>query len=283
MRTILLVITLLIACGLAQGKGPMVDTVRDHLWIWAHPAGSHNNGWGLEKKSRMTPVEGAVYMGIPNIMFISYGGKPSLDEFETYAISFRPMKQIIWSVTGASDGKSIANQPEVLDIAKRFPNITGFMMDDFFTGNGSAWATPEGLAQFRQEIAKVGRPLALWAVLYNNQLDMKVQEHLKQCDGISFWTWKAEDISKLKENFEKTEKIAPNCRKILGLYMWDYGTQKPMPIERMKQQCELGLKWLKEGRIEGMVFLASNICDLNLETVEWTREWIKKVGNEPIK
>jgi hypothetical protein len=65
--------------------------------------------------------------------------------------------------------------------------------------------------------------------------------------------------------------------------MWDYGTQKPMPIERMKQQCELGLKWLKEGRIEGMVFLASNICDLNLETVEWTREWIKKVGNEPIK
>jgi hypothetical protein len=39
-----------------------------------------------------------------------------------------------------------------------------------------------------------------------------------------------------------------------------------------------GLQWLQEGRIEGMIFLASCICDLGLETVEWSRQWIQKVG-----
>ena len=72
------------------------------------------------------------------------------------------------------------------------------------------------------------------------------------------------------------------CGKILGCYMWDYGRKQPMPLERMQYQCETGLRWLQEGRIEGMIFLASCICDLELETVEWTRRWIAAVGDEPV-
>ena len=53
--------------------------------------------------------------------------------------------------------------------------------------------------------------------------------------------------------------------------MWDYGAKRPMPVNLMEKQCETGLQWLQEGRIEGMIFLASCICDLGLETVEWTR------------
>ena len=64
--------------------------------------------------------------------------------------------------------------------------------------------------------------------------------------------------------------------------MWDYGQKKPMPVHRMQQQCEIGLRWLKEARIEGMIFLASCICDLNLEAVEWTREWIASVADEEL-
>jgi hypothetical protein len=39
---------------------------------------------------------------------------------------------------------------------------------------------------------------------------------------------------------------------------------------------------LREGKIEGMIFLASNICDLDLETVEWTRRWIADVGDQSL-
>jgi len=51
----------------------------------------------------------------------------------------------------------------------------------------------------------------------------------------------------------------PGKRTLLGLYMWDFGTRRPMPLDRMKKQCALALKWLQEGRIEGMIFLATSI------------------------
>ena len=76
--------------------------------------------------------------------------------------------------------------------------------------------------------------------------------------------------------------LAPSCRKVLGCYMWDYGRKSPMPLDVLKDLYALGLDWLRLGRIEGMIFLASCICDLELEAVEWTREWVASKGDEPI-
>ena len=47
----------------------------------------------------------------------------------------------------------------------------------------------------------------------------------------------------------------------------------------MKLQCETGLRWLQEGRIEGIIFLGNTTMDLGYPSVDWTREWIRKVGN----
>jgi hypothetical protein len=55
-----------------------------------------------------------------------------------------------------------------------------------------------------------------------------------------------------------------------------------MPLDVLRDLYGLGLDWLRQGRIEGMIFLASCICDLELEAVEWTREWIAKIGDESI-
>ena len=48
-----------------------------------------------------------------------------------------------------------------------------------------------------------------------------------------------------------------------------------MPVEAMRHQCEAGHRVFTQGRIDGMIFLASCICDLGIETVEWTRKWIQ--------
>ena len=50
----------------------------------------------------------------------------------------------------------------------------------------------------------------------------------------------------------------------------------------MEQQCELGLEWLRAGRIEAMIFCGSWLCDRGLEPVAWTREWIQRVGSEKL-
>jgi len=84
----------------------------------------------------------------------------------------------------------------------------------------------------------------------------------------------------MEKNLAKLEKLTPKNGRLLGCYMWDYGKRQPMPVELMKMQCEKGLKWLNEGLIEGMIFLASCVCDLELEAVEWTRQWISEVGGQ---
>ena len=47
----------------------------------------------------------------------------------------------------------------------------------------------------------------------------------------------------------------------------------------MQQQCELGLKCLRQNRIQGVVFLNNGVMDIGYEAVDWTRQWIQKVAD----
>jgi len=128
------------------------------------------------------------------------------------------------------------------------------------------------LAGFRRRLRAAARPLDLWVVVYIHQLGLPLGEHLGQCDVATLWTPKSEDLVHLPENLERLEAIAPpGVRKVLGCYMWDYGVQKPMPLAAFQEQYRQGRAWLAESRIDGMIFLASCICDLELDTVEWLR------------
>jgi hypothetical protein len=128
-----------------------------------------------------------------------------------------------------------------------------------------------------------GRPLDIWVVLYTGEFNLAVlKPHIDLCDVVTMWTWKAEDLAKMDESFDRFERIVGPKRKVLGLYLWDYGTGKPMPVEAMEHQCETGLRWLRDKRIDGMIFLASCICDLGLEAVEWSRKWIATKGAEKL-
>jgi hypothetical protein len=230
----------------------------------------------------MTPVEGAAYLDVPNLLFIRFSGMPPLP-FDQCAIAFRPLKRVVWSLVGAGGQSSDEERKHVLELAGRFPNIDGFIMDDFFHNDGVGSLSVEQLRELRRQLVVGGKRHDLFVVLYQQQLGLPVREHLEFCDKITFWTWKAQDLAKLESSFDRLEKLAPRHGKLLGCYLWDFGTSKPMPLELMKKQCELGRQWLEEGRIEGMIFLASNVCDLELETVEWTRKWIADVGRQPMR
>jgi len=256
-------------------------TVRDRLWIWAHAPGAHNKEWNLPSPSRMTPAEGAFYLGVPNLLMIRYQGEPSMP-FDPYAISFRPLKRVVWSLTGASAETSEEERKHVLDLARRFPNIVGFVMDDFFQSNGRGALAPEQLRELRSQLTIDSVRRDLYVVVYQQQIELPIQSHLEYCDKITFWTWKSEELQSLERSFERLERVAPKQGKLLGCYLWDYGNRAPMPLDSMKKQCTLGREWMRQGRIEGMIFLASNVCDIELETVEFTRQWIAAVGDKTV-
>ena len=433
-RNVLSVVALGVAMiSTAPAAGP--QTVRDTMWMWGHYEGSYNGTWGLPGDSSITPVEAARSMGVPNVIMIRYNGKPK-PPFDDYALPFRTLKKVMWSVTGAGGVTSKTERDAVFALAAKMPNITGVFMDDFLHYRAhrdppqwlaennvrfpvvltltlpspaavdrvklaqSAWRTGDyrsgrfavelsmdgknfkqvaqgtmpnapgagakvalpkttvravririlsthdtekakscglssvrlwkgdkslalkgvaveassqypghpaanvlagepveddgpikpvpaalsvkELQQLRRRLSVKGRKLDLGVVVYTHQLDRRIIPHLKHCDIVSLWTWQAAELANLENNFARLQKLVPDKRILLGLYMWDFGAKKPTPIDLMKRQCELALKWLRQGRIEGMIFLATNLCGLNLETVNWTRRWIAKVGGQPV-
>jgi hypothetical protein len=268
----------------------MLATVRDRLWLWGHDAGAHNDGWGLPGPSRITPAEAAFYLGIPNLIMVRYHGRPPLP-FDRYTVPFRPLKRVVWSVVGAAGQTDAGERAHVLDLAGRRPNIVGLMLDDFFAGSpeqsseGSAPAalTLNELRQLRGQLTVADRQLELWVVLYEHQLTATLSPYLEMIDTITFWSWDVAGLPNLPSRFTVLEKLAPGAGKVLGCYLWDYAGRRPMAMDLLQRQCAFGLEGLMTGRLDGLIFLASCLCDLELEAVEWVRRWIAEVADQPLK
>lgn len=266
----------------------MTTTVRDRFWIWGHEAGSHDPGshheeWNLPGTSRMTAVEAAAYMNVPNLLMVRYNGKPHMP-YDQLAIATRPLRQVMWSVTGAMGEKSTEERDHVLHIAARFPNVTGLVMDDFVNWDtGEPELSPVELAELAARLALPDRTLDVMMVLYSHQLEVELSPHLQFCNQVSFWVWESRNLATLEAEFERFEDVTPGKERYLGCYVWDFGARAPMPLERLQQQCATGLRWLRAGRIEGMIFLPSCHFDLGLDTVEWLRGWIAEVGSRALR
>jgi hypothetical protein len=243
---------------------------------------------------------------VPNLLFIRVDGVPrnprfekgwkARTTFEQYAISFQPLRRVIWSIVG-SGGQVEGNElPWVLELAEGFPNIEGVFMDDFLVRDKNdpnmrrGAYSPAELADLKRQLVAKDRRLEMWVTLYTHSLDpthpsyhktdIPLADYLKEFDVISFWTWDSKDLRDLEQNLGRLEMVLPRARIALGCYLWDFPNQQPVPLSLMKHQIELGLKWLLEGRISEMVFLSNNVMDLGLEVVEWTREWIAEVGEK---
>jgi hypothetical protein len=214
--------------------------------------------------------------------------------FEQYAMAFRPLKRVVWSVVG-SGGRTDGNEtPLVLKLAREYPNITGVYLDDFLRTEGKVRKgamSPAQLRAMRDALQVPGRRLESWLTLYTSQFnpnapnyiptDTPLREYLDPFDIVLMWTGNSDDLNRLEENFAKLTEIRPRGNG-LGLYLWDFGNRRPIPIPLMEKQCTLGLRWLKQGRIREMVFLANTVLDVGLEVVEWTRNWIDSVADERV-
>ncbi|HQE84524.1 MAG TPA: twin-arginine translocation signal domain-containing protein [Candidatus Hydrogenedentes bacterium] len=261
------------------------ERVRDRFGLWSHHPGVYDGMFGLPRNSRMTPVEAAKYLGTPNIMFIRAAGKPAYP-FEEYAAAFKDVKKLQWSITGSSGATSNEEREYVLRLAASMPNITGLYMDDFFNfareGQEGSMTVGEVKA-IRDRMTINGRRLELGIVVYTaDKFDDRMRPYLELCDEISLWSWSAKELDELEANFAKLKELAPGKRLQMGCYMWDYGPQQPMPLERIERQCTMGLKWLREKRIGDMIFCGAHLCDQGLEAVEATRNWIATVGDQPL-
>ena len=306
------------------------ETVRDRLWIFAVVEGGNNKKSPASPNgntqhyiddfapggSRMTPAEGAFWLGVPNLLFIRSNNLPAApaDEagrrttsYQQYATSFQPLKRVVWSTVGAGGEGGMGELPATLSLAREFPNIQGIFLDDFVRPIPRKKATDAytgrpamplaDLRRLREQTKTIGRPLDIWVTLYTHEINPErkaskrayiacvppLADFLGEFDVLTLWTWDSAEIPELEANLLALEKIAPQKARIaLGIYLWDFQNKQPVSVELMKHQCDLGLKWLKEGRISDMIFLANTMLDVGMPSADFSRQWIKEHGGEKL-
>jgi hypothetical protein len=273
------------------------ETVRSRLWIWGHPAGVYNavELRGLRRQSSVEPVDAARQMGLNNVIFVRYGGKPAAP-FDGYYTPFHSLDRVYWSLVGNGGRTSPADREAAFALAEKSANLVGFILDDFFhepsSGNAAepfpssspgkdyrASLAPSELRVLRQRQVG-GRRLPLMAVIYTRQVKSQARAHVAEVDELCLWTWRPCDLEQLPANFAALEQLAPDKRLYLGCYMYDFSQNKPLSVALMQRQVEQGYRWLRAGRIAGIIFLATANVDVGLEAVDWSRQWIRTHGDE---
>mgnify|MGYP000941011089 CR=1 FL=1 len=104
----------------------------------------------------------------------------------------------------------------------------------------------------------------------------------KYVDGLTFWTWDSKELYEVEARYEKIEKLFPGKQKLLGVYLFDFKNGIPVSLELMEHQCGLGLELMRQGRLDGMVFLGNTVMGVGFESEKWLRNWIGEVGETPI-
>ena len=216
----------LFCCTQAMGQSQGNGTIRDRIWIWGHPAGVHNDSFlaNLPKKSTIEPVAAADYMGIRNMIFVRYDGKP-VPPFDTYYVPFQKLDRVYWSLVGASGATSADEREQVFQLAEKHDNLVGFILDDFFhskaTGPGAdpeteadnlppfeASLSPKELHALGQRKVR-GRNLPIMAVVYTGQISKRAKAHIAEVDQVCLWTWRPADLEDLETNLARLEKAHP--------------------------------------------------------------------------
>lgn len=236
------------------------------------------------RRSRMTPAEGAFVLDIPNMILINSDGVPAPFSIDAYGYmeSFTRMEKVMWSSIGSGGFRCGEEESFICEIAERYPNVVGTYLDDFYAHfadkdkDHAIENAIEFLAGIRKKLDAAPRRMDIYVTWYMEHLDLLNEELMKYIDGLTLWTSSSEELSLLEARFEKTKKAFPDKKILIGLYLYDYGARKSVPVDMMKHQCEVSLRLLKEGKIDGMIFLSNTVMGVGLESELWLREWLEE-------
>ncbi|NLM78240.1 MAG: hypothetical protein GX173_09160 [Ruminococcaceae bacterium] len=258
--------------------------VRDRFWLWGHPENRYFNEYGNYRHSRMTPMEGASYLGVQNTFMVPVGVKVNPRQYNK---SFRALQQVGWSIDNAATS-SLALE-SLIENAKEFPNITCGVFDDFV---GQRKTQPVPVERFEAVNKRMHqnevRPLDMWMVLYTHEFgvdqkeDQWLQPYIGTFDGIIMWTWQEKDVVLFEEKFEIFKRLTAGKRRMLGLYLWNFGEHKEATAKAVQWQLDRYHQLLVQGEVEGIVLHTNTMADLDYEAYDVAVAWMLKHGDEEI-
>jgi len=261
--------------------------LRDRFWLWGHPEGCYNNAWGNDKASRMTPMEGALYLGVRNVFMVPVGINVNRRQYNK---SFSTLKGVGWEIYDAGKDPSIIEP--LIEEARAFPNIICGVFDDFIRdgwGESHSQIPVENLHRVNRRLHNNGvRSLDMWMVLYTHQFgldaaaDAKFQPYIDPFDGIIMWTWKESDVPLINEKFEIFKKMTAGKRRMLGCYLYNFGENRQATGAAVRWQLDRYREMIRAGEAEGVVLHTNTMADLDYEAYDVAVAWMRAHGDETV-
>lgn len=258
--------------------------LRDKFWLWGHPEGRYNNEYGNDNVSRMTPMEGCLYLGVRNTFMVPVGWKVNRRQYNK---SFKTLKEVGWECYKAGKDPSVI-EPLIAEAAD-FDNIGRVVFDDFQRDDAYKEIPVENLWNIRKRLHENGvRRLDMWMVLYTHEfgLDKEKDEvfksYIEPFDGIIMWTWKESDVPLIPEKFEIFKEMTPNNRRLFGCYLYNFGESKQATGKAVKWQLDWYRERILAGEAEGVVLHTNTMADLDYEAYDAACEWMDEHGDEVI-
>jgi len=255
----------------------MVDLTTKHVWVWDGPSIDFPMG-----PSIMGLGEGTRYFRARNVFYLF------ADTTDFALTKLKGFKEVVcditkWKYIGTpiSEGGKYAFLPskdEALRLSKfslRYKNVVGGIMDDLGPGTRTR---PEDLKETYQALKMHNQALHLYAVFYTHEFDRPIiEEYLPYVDVVNIWVWNnTQDLKKLDLYINQCADVFPNKSILLGLYLYDFPTQQPMPMDLLEFEFNKAVQYVRDEKIIGFSILASSLIDHFPQTAEWVRGFLER-------
>lgn len=264
----------------------MSSTLRQHFWVFGHPVNSLYRDHYNVSESTLSAVDSLPYFGATNLFLVPMWVQVDKDHEMELA---KHVPKVCWSINSAA--RNPQNVTELVELAKKYPNICSGIFDDFFsTGNpynNYLNYTVESVRAFREELHAAG--LEMWVVLYSHELDELETEVLEkfipEFDGVTFWFWKEQAvIDGFDDHVERFLQLSQGKRKMIGCYLHDFGGEKLANPDVIISQLDKERVMLKNGDIDAVILHTNAVVT---EKSEWimdrVRAWMQQHGDEIIE
>lgn len=258
------------------------DTFRSRFWMWGHHARAFR-GTPTSKFLGGDHIDmpgACAAMGIPNVCVIRFQALPK-KPFGDYCETLSGLDGFGWSVGDNDRGYTFAQKVEdAIDLCNMYPKLNSIWLDDWLNSASIRRPVSE-LVALKARLAKTFRKPKLSVVFYSTEFDLDPKPVFDVCDQISFWVWEAKDIPQMEARFRRCRELAgPEKPILLGLYMWNFAQESPMPPELMRRQLDFAGRMMKSGEVSGLIFHCTPLVDCDLEAVRMAKAWISLHGED---
>lgn len=270
------------------GRVPYGETIGDRLWMWGHHAmsfasmkGDQKEWYNLPFDRRIDMADACKAMSVPGCFVVRWRNLPAKADLPEYMKQFDDIRRVGFSITDQAPESFDEKIHLGLELADRMPNLTTFVMDDYFSykGYGSSMAR---IRRLKDELAVRGMKLGI--VLYADANGIKPEYHevLSLCDEITYWFWNGKNVGTINDRVGRLKDFVGVEKPILlGQYMYDFGGRKPLPGALMERQLEQTTRLLASRDVNGVIFHCTPLVDMDLDAVKVSQRWIAENSTQP--